>query len=237
MRSMLACMGVTAILLLAPIAGQAASLRVAPTNIDLVAPDSSGTLTLRNEAKRKLNVQVRVFRWTQQRGVERLEPTSAVVASPPATTLSPGANYVIRVVRVSQAPAVGEESYRVIVDELPDAAQKKSGTVSLVLRYSIPVFFRSPEASQASVSWSVSGKGGSMVLTGRNAGDSRLRLSDLRLTQGGRKLAARPGLVGYVLGGATMQWPIAGKLSGGSVLLSGQGDSGSIDATVAIKGK
>ena len=169
--------------------------------------------------------------------MERLEPTGAVVASPPATALAPGANYVIRVVRVSKAPPTGEESYRVIVDELPDAARKKSGTVSLVLRYSIPVFFRSPDASQAKMSWSVSGKEGSMVLTAKNAGNTRLRLSDLRLMQGGRKLAVRPGLVGYVLGGATMQWPIRGKLSGGSVVLQAQGDSGSIDAKVAIKGK
>lgn len=65
-----------------------------------------------------------------------------------------------------------------------------------------------------------------------------MRLSDLTLTQSGRKLGNRNGLVGYVLGGATMQWPIAGKtLSGGAVSLSAQSDFGPFDANVSIKGQ
>lgn len=238
MRSMLKGIGAIALLLLAPGLAQAASLRVAPTNIELIAPDSAAALTLRNEAKQPINVQMRVFRWTQQDGIERLEPTSDVVASPPATKLGPGANYLVRVVRVSKAPVASEESYRVIIDELPDPSRKKAGTVSLVLRYSVPVFFRNAEAAAPNVSWSLSGKGRGLLLTARNTGQSRLRLSDLTLTQGGRKLGSRIGLVGYVLGGATMQWPIAGKaLSGGAVSLSAQSDFGPFDAKVAIKGQ
>ncbi len=44
-----------------------------------------------------------------------------------------------------------EESYRVLVDELPDPSRKKAGTVALVLRYSVPVFFRNPDAKAPDV--------------------------------------------------------------------------------------
>jgi len=96
MRSVLKGIGAIALLFLAPGLAQATSLRVAPTNIEMIAPDSAAALTLRNEAKKPINVQMRVFRWTQQDGIERLEPTSDVVASPPAAKLGPGANYLVR---------------------------------------------------------------------------------------------------------------------------------------------
>ncbi|MGX9147799.1 fimbrial biogenesis chaperone [Mesorhizobium sp. 128a] len=238
MRSMLVSIGAAAFLLAGSVLSEAASLRVAPTNLELLAPDSASVLNLKNDAKRPINVQVRVFRWTQEGGAERLEPTNAVVASPPATTLGPGADYVVRIVRVSKTPVAAEESYRVIVDELPDPSLKKAGTVNLVLRYSVPVFFRNPDASAPKVSWSLSRHGGALVLTARNSGDSRLRISDLKLTQGGRRLSSRRGLVGYVLGGATMQWPIPGKSpSNGAVALSAESDFGPFDADVAVKGR
>ncbi|MER8624012.1 molecular chaperone [Mesorhizobium sp. LNJC403B00] len=240
MRSMLSCIGATAVLLLCAGLSQAASLRVAPTGLELISPDASAVLNLSNDdPKRPINVQIRVFAWSQAGGIETLTPTTDVVASPPSTKLGPNAQYVVRVVRVSKAPVRAEESYRVIVDELPDPSRKKAGTVALALRYSVPVFFRDADAAAPAVAWSVSRKGGSLVLTASNTGESRLRLSNLSLTQNGKKLGNRNGLVGYVLGGATMQWPIGSSksLSAGSVLLKAQSDLGPFDAKVAVKGK
>lgn len=239
MRSMLSSISVVALLLLWGQPAAAVSLRVAPTTVELIAPDSAAVLNLRNDAKRSINVQIRVFRWSQEGGVEQLQPTSDVVASPPAAELGPNADYVVRVVRVSKTPVQAEESYRIVVDELPDPSRRKAGTVSLVVRHSIPVFFRNADASGPQVSWSLTAKGGSLMLTARNRGDSRLRLSDLALSQGGKRVGGRKGLVGYVLGGAIMQWPIprTKQLSGGSMTLSAQSHAGPFDAEVAIKGR
>ncbi|MER9950049.1 molecular chaperone [Mesorhizobium sp. M0047] len=239
MRTMLSSIGAAALVLLCAGFSQAASLRVAPTSLEMIAPDSAAVLNLHNDAKRPINVQVRVFRWTQVDGVERLEPTSDVVASPPSTKLGGGADYVVRVLRVGKAPVRTEESYRVVVDELPDPSRRQAGTVTLVLRYSIPVFFRSPDASTPNVSFSLSRAGGGLILKARNDGDSRLRLSNITLNQGAKKLGSRSGLVGYVLGGASMQWPIgSGKsLAGSSVTLKAQSDFGPFDAKVAVQGR
>ena len=240
MRSMLKSIAAAALLFVSGLTMvNAAALRVAPTTVEMIAPDSAAVFNLRNEAPRPLNVQVRVFRWSQEDGVETLQPTRDVVASPPSAQLSPGGDYVIRVVRVSKKPVRSEESYRVVIDELPDPSRRKAGTVSLVVRHVLPVFFRSPDAPGPDVEWRLSRSKGGLVLVAENKGGSRLRLSDVKLSQGGSVIGQRKGLVGYVLGGTTMQWSIgrARELSSGSVTLSGKSDVGAINAKVDVSGR
>lgn len=117
MRSLLAITSGIAFLLCG-VPSNATSVRVAPTMADLLAPDSATTFNLRNEDDRPINVQIRIFRWTQDGGKDHLAPTADVVASPPSQTLGVNADYVVRVVRVTKKPVSGEESYRVVVDEL-----------------------------------------------------------------------------------------------------------------------
>ncbi|EKF17325.1 fimbrial biogenesis chaperone [Nitratireductor pacificus] len=220
-------------------AGAAATLRVAPTTLELIAPDSAAVLRLRNDAKRPINVQIRVFRWMQSNGADRFEATDMVVASPPATQLAPGMDYTVRVVRTARRPVTGEESYRVVVDELPDPGRRRAGTVSLVVRHVIPVFFRAADAPGPRVSWNLARSGGRLVLVARNTGSSRLRISDVLLRAGGGVVRRESGLLGYVLGGATMQWPLgaAAGLGGGPVTMTVQTHLGPIEATLPIRGR
>ncbi|NLS17183.1 molecular chaperone [Rhizobium sp. P40RR-XXII] len=236
MQRMLPCIAASTLFCLSAHGINAASLRVAPTSLELVAPASATVLNLGNDGDHPINVQIRVFKWSQADGIERLEPTRDVVASPPSTRMNPNGQYVVRVIRTSKAPVRAEETYRVIVDELPDASRTRAGTVTLIMRQSIPVFFKQADAKAPDVSWSVARQGSGLFLVGRNNGGSRFRLSNLTLAQGGTKISGRNGLVGYVLGGATMQWPIgaAKSLSGSTVTLHGQSDLGPFDAKVAV---
>jgi fimbrial chaperone protein len=61
----------------------AASLQVAPVLLDIAAPAAAAMVTLRNTGATPIATQIRVFRWVQEEGRERLEPTADVVASPP----------------------------------------------------------------------------------------------------------------------------------------------------------
>jgi fimbrial chaperone protein len=215
----------------------AAQLRVEPVLLEMTAPAAAGTLKLRNEEDSEVTVQTRVLRWSQAAGKETLEPTTDVVASPPAVTLAPGADYVVRVVRVSKQPVVGEESYRVIVDQLPNVRRQQARTVNLLIRQSIPVFFRARELNPPIVSWSISSEEGKLVLVASNAGDERLRLASLRLkNSAGATISFGNGLVGYVLGRSSMSW-IAPKQSigfaiVGPVSLTAETDKGPTHAVV-----
>lgn len=237
MRAFLAGIGALALISASAVAASATSLQVAPTTLDMTAPDSASVLTLRNSAEKPVTVQVRVFRWTQKNGVEKLEPTKNVVASPPSTKLKPNQDYVVRVMRLGNAPVAGEESYRVLVDEVPVKGGGRDGAVNFVIRHSIPVFFREQGAASPQVTWTVENSAKGAVLKARNEGASRLRIADVQATQGGKSVGKRQGLVGYVLGGSTMTFPLgAKKVGGGAVVIKATSDLGPIDAKAAVKG-
>ena len=217
--------------------GSAASLRIEPVLIDVPAPGMAAMLTLRNDDPSDVTVQIRVFKWSQPNGKETLEPTTDVVASPPAAKLSPGNDYVARIVRTTKRAFQGEESYRVLVDQLPQTQGQPSSQVNLLIRQSIPVFFgRAPDA-RAEVNWSLAYDGPSLVLTAKNSGSRRLRLSAATLSDdAGKKISLGEGLVGYVLSHSTMSWsePVDAGAFGakGSIVLSGQGDTGAIHVVI-----
>lgn len=222
------------------VAAQAASLRVSPVIIDLSAPTAASNIRVWNDAKRPINVQVRIFRWSQSNGVDTYTPATDVVVSPPISKLKPDGENIIRIVRTTKRAVKAEESYRLIVDELPDAGQRKSGTVNLVIRHSIPVFFSQPGTADANATWSVRRRSGGYQVTVSNKGGKRLRVSDLSLQgSGGSAVARQNGLVGYVLGQSSATWFIpgtGGSRSGGPLTISAQSEAGPINVQANSKG-
>jgi fimbrial chaperone protein len=226
----------TALFMSAPTLLQAASLQVSPVGVEVQAPGAAATITLRNEGATALNAQIRVFRWVQLAGEEKLEPTDDVVASPPITTLAPSADYTVRIVRVTKEPLSAAEGYRLLVDELPDSAARRNRVVTLVLRYSIPVFFYPRDAAEAKLAWSVEQRSGRVYVSATNDGDRHVRISALKLRDDGGTVASfGSGLIGYVLGRSTMRWTAAASTNqsriGRSIVISAQGDFGPINAS------
>jgi fimbrial chaperone protein len=215
----------------------AASLQVAPLMLEVAPGGQASTITLRNEGPRPINAQVRVFRWTQSDGEDVLEPTAAVVASPPNAALGSRADYTVRVVRTARAPAGQEEAYRLIVDELPDADREKNGAVAMVLRHSVPVFFTPDQPEPPQLQWSVEVQGGQVNVTATNAGGRRVRLSKLKLTSGKSTVSFGDGLVGYALAGSSATWSRPARGLSGTVTISAQGDLGPINATARVQGR
>jgi fimbrial chaperone protein len=214
----------------------AASLQVAPVMIEVAAPGAATTLKLRNEGTAPLNAQIRVFRWTQVNGEDKLEPTNDVVASPPLAKLAPKVDYTVRLVRVNKTPVAKEETYRLFVDELPDAANQRNRAVNLLLRYSIPVFFYPAAGNPPTLTWSVEQSGGKLAVVAKNSGDRHLRISNLKLRdEKGGTVSFGNGLSGYVLGSSSRRWvaqPGGSRLNAGSpIVVSAQGDLGPINAS------
>jgi fimbrial chaperone protein len=217
--------------------GHAGQLRVEPVLLEMNAPAAAGMLTLRNDENSEATIQTRVLRWTQSAGRETIEPTADVVASPPAVKLAPHTDYVVRVVRVSRQPVSGEESYRVVVDQLPRPGGKGDRAVNLLIRQSIPVFFHGGDVAPPQVSWSIHSEAGKLVVVATNAGDERMRIANLRLRDSaGATVSFGNGLVGYVLGRSSMSWVgpnhPPGFGSAGSISVAAETDKGQIHAIV-----
>ncbi|MFO1110445.1 MAG: molecular chaperone [Bradyrhizobium sp.] len=239
-RMRLAVFALIAALPLRVDAVSAAQLHVDPILLELDAPAAAGTLVLHNGDDAEVTVQTRVFRWRQVDGKESLEPTSEVVASPPAIKLTPKADYVVRVVRVAKQPVSGEESYRVVIDQLPNARNQKAKTVNLVIRQSIPVFFRAQRVSSPDVAWTLHHEGKKFIISATNQGEERMRIAALRLRDAaGTTVSFGNGLVGYALGRASMSWDVPaaprGFGTGGTVSITAETNKGPIRATAEVR--
>jgi fimbrial chaperone protein len=223
---------------LVPESSWAASLQVSPVLLEITAPGAAAMVTLRNNGKRPIATQVRVFRWSQEAGAERLEPTTDVVASPPAVELRPDQDYVVRVVRTTTRPIEREEAYRLLVDELPEPRQR-ARAVTFVLRHSIPVLFDTQDGSPPSLVWRVTQTARDVALTVTNQGDRRLRLAEVKISDGtGATVSLGRGLVGYVLGGSTMTFMVPSKpilRQGAKVTVSGRSEDGIFNAPAAVQ--
>lgn len=192
----------------------ASGLQVAPTSLEFPAASHAQGLWLTNTGTDALHAQVRVFHWTQADGKDVLTPTLALVASPPMLTLAPGAQQLVRVIRLGTSVASGEGAYRLLVDELPQPEQQKQTGVRYVLRYSIPVFVEPATAPDAaaiagSLRWSLVRQDTGVALQVQNTGAVHAQLADVSLLPpGGTPITASAGLLGYVLPGMTMRWPL-----------------------------
>jgi fimbrial chaperone protein len=236
MRSTVTALFAAAVAFAALPAG-AGSLQVEPVLVDITAPGAASTVTLRNEGTTPIDAQIRVYKWSIVNGKEHLAPTNDVVASPPSVTLTPKGQYVARIVRTSKQPVVGEESYRLLVDQLPDLSQQRNGAVNLMVRYSIPVFFGASNKKNPTVAWSVATQGDKVTLTAHNSGDRRLRISALSLRDSnGKSLSFGNGLAGYALGQSAVSWtvPRHGFSPNGSISVVAQSDGGPIQAAASI---
>ena len=215
----------------------AASLSVSPTIVDKSAPANTASVTVQTQGNDPVRVQVRLFRWVQVDGKDRLEPTRDVVASPPLLKIAPGMDYTVRVVRTVKRPVAGEESYRLLVDQLPEPKDRKANQVLLVIRHSIPVFFRSGDAEPPAIGWNVARTKQGLMLTARNDGDQRFKISNLVVkTPSGKVLRRIDGLAGYVLAHSSMNWALTGQAAPGSAVdIAGQGEGGPFHGTSLVK--
>lgn len=237
MRSWIFGLLTATVLTAAPVAALASSLQVAPVNVEVLAPGAASTVTLNNSGTEAINAQIRVFKWTQIDGKDQLVPTKDVVASPPAVKLGPGRSSVIRIVRRSKTPTPAEESYRLVVDEVPKAPKAAQAGVGFAVRYSVPVFFTNSSQS-SDITWTASVSKGQLRIEAENAGGRRVRLADLKIVNGGKSLNVSQGLAGYVLGDSSRFWLVKGgaKLAapGSTIKIIAKGDNGPIEATAKV---
>ncbi|BAN46598.1 molecular chaperone [Metapseudomonas resinovorans] len=210
----------------------ASSILIWPINPVIEAEQKAAALWLENRGQAPVSMQVRVLAWSQAGYSDQLTPQQAVVGSPPVVSIAPGKRQMIRLIGLRPAPPGTEQAYRVLVDEMlePDAEPDANLGVKFQMRYSVPLFVFGSGAGMASdakarpgiqplapqLSFSLQQEGGQRFLLLHNQGPAHARLSEVRLSQGGRSVPLAEGLLGYVLPGARMRW----------VLPAGVADSG-----------
>ncbi|MCL7997383.1 molecular chaperone [Brucella sp. 21LCYQ03] len=218
---------------------QASSLQVSPVTLDITAPARTTSVTLHNGDGDASNVQIRIYKWAQVGGVEQLTPATDVVVSPPAAKIPANEAYTIRVVRMGETSKNREDSYRLVIDELPEVnVHRRSTTVNFASRYSLPVFFSDSSAS-ADLQWKVERKGKELVVEATNKGTRHAKIVDLDVATTGAHVSFGHGLNGYVLPGSTMRFTTtAGAIQSGShVNITATGDDYAVKQAAVVSGR
>ena len=232
--------GIIGVLLLASLpAGAATSVLIWPIDPVLEADQKAGALWLENRGTAPASLQVRVFAWRQGDFQEQFQAQREIIGSPPVANIAPGQKQLIRLTRTGASPVGQEQAYRIIIDEIPSplptepSSEGPKAAIRLQMRYSVPLFVYGeglwgkvdPEGTRSNdsvgkpqLSWRPVTVQGKPYVEMRNTGPVHARLTDVVLQQGGRDMPLVEGLLGYVLPGASMRWPIPASAGVGGVL-------------------
>lgn len=204
----------------------AGALQVSTVLIELPQADTAQGLWLTNEGDVPLRAQSRVQQWTQEtaRG-DHLAATNMLTASPPIVEIAPGERQFVRVVRLQKGDPQTEQAYRLMVRELPPNVGDSTTVgapqgVQLLIQHSIPVFVIPQDGQtlgarhgttslQPYTSQLDTQAADSSTLQMQNVGKQRVRISRVEFVDAsGKSTMLMPGLLGYVLSGQTMKWPL-----------------------------
>lgn len=191
----------------------AGALTVSPIMVEFSAKETAQGLWLSNGGNEPMRAQLRAYAWSQADGADVLQPTQDLVLSPPMLTLGPGQQQLVRVIRAGAA-APREQSYRILVDELPDPAKPQRKGLSFVMQFSVPVFVLAADQNKGAVpaaplDWQIVNEGGKPTLTAVNNGAQRAQVADFELLDAkGQAVQQQSGLLGYVLAGTTRRWSL-----------------------------
>ena len=224
-----------AILLSGATGAAGATLGVSPTRLELAPGKAAAILTLTNSGEAPLLLQVETFAWRAGTATSELEPTRAILAVPAMLELAPGERAVVRVARRSSATPEVEETYRVLVSEVP-RDEPGTGGVRLALRMSLPVFV-TPPGARAEPRWSIERGAGGPSLVVVNTGRAHLHVRRLELSGPGRRIPLGDGPV-YVLAGREHRWSLAGARLEGVRALSVRAETnlGELDLEIPARG-
>lgn len=189
----------------------AADFGVMPLRMELQPGRMTGAVTLTNNGDAPVSVQAQLKQWTQHDGRDRLDEVAHAVATPPVFTLAPKSRQVVRVGVLVPPHATTEQTFRLLLTELPASAAPAGGQVATLLQLSLPVFVapRTPPPAvplTAVLARAMLSGQPAWVLSLRNDGLRHAQLGGATLSVAGAPWAERLG--SYVLAGQTVRLPV-----------------------------
>lgn len=187
-----------------PPAAWAGAFTVTPVRIYMSVRDRAVAVTVTNDGDAEVVIQADINTWRQlPDGTDQLELTDDLILSPPIIKLAPKARQVVRLARLAPPDVSRQNTYRLILREVPEAAPPKQNVqISIALALSMPVFITPPKAARM-VSCNIAGIDGKTVgVRCSNTGTAYSQVRDIEILRGDKKIAAFSGGT-YILPGAS----------------------------------
>jgi len=133
---------------LAPAA--AGTLQVNPVLVEIGGARRTGSVTVRNEENVPVTIRAYPLAWRQEGGADHYDETAALIVSPPVFTIPPHATQTVRI--GPRRPSAAPLPYRLIIEEVPEAAPAGSG-IRVALRLNLPLYANLEPGTPADLSW------------------------------------------------------------------------------------
>jgi fimbrial chaperone protein len=215
---------------LASAAANAANLSVYPLRVEFTGGKTGDALNLRNAGAAPILVQASVVKWSQKDGTDQYEPTKEVLVAPAMVEIPAGETQVVRLALRRGADANAEQTYRVLLREVPRPATANSPQLQIVVNISLPIFVPATTAAPAPVFEASIGANNSLQL--RNPSTSHIQFKELDVTDASGKSASFSTMF-YMLGQQNRSIDLLNKtvLGAGPWLVKAKTDRGDLSAS------
>lgn len=186
MRRLFAC---AVACLLFPAAAGAADISVLPVGLSLTARQDRQAITVTNQGKESVTIQVDTVAWTQVDGEDKYAPTQDLLVNPPLFSIPPGRSQILRV-GLSQPPGGEREvAYRLFLREVPPGPVAASGSgksggngeIRVLLELRLPVYVAPAKAVSAQQWHARRNADGSIAVDVLNTGNVHLVVGEIKL--------------------------------------------------------
>jgi fimbrial chaperone protein len=186
----------------------AGSFNISPIRVELTGGHRTAVLTMTNEEEDPVVVQVHVLAWSQQSGEEELVDTRELLVTPPVLQIAGGKDQILRVALRREPDPAKEMTYRVVFEEVPQAAPANFSGLRVALRMSVPVFVAPVHShATAELQWEAhSLADGRYEVAATNVGTGHLQVTDFDVQLPGAADPVRGLTAKYVLPGSRMTW-------------------------------
>jgi fimbrial chaperone protein len=225
----------------------ASTFNIAPIRAELAAGHRTEVLTLTNDDDAPVVVQIHMEAWSQSNGEEQLDDTRELLVTPPVLQIPAKGEQIVRVALRREPDAARELTYRLIFEEVPQAAPTQFTGLRVALRLSVPVFVAPVRTKAvADLTWEARPlQDGELQVTATNHGSGHLQVADFAVQYRGAETALHGMASKYVLPGSRMTWTIkpaggaandVGALRPRALVIHGHSDQGEFSADVAFSG-
>lgn len=204
----------TLILLLFAGLALAGDWRVVPIRLDLGKAKRSDVVRLINQGSEKINLQVKAAEWTQDaEGQDLYQESAELIFFPKILSIAPKEERVLRA--GIQMPALQtEKAYRLFIEEIPEPREGEGSTVSINIRFGLPVFVAPLQEAVKGEIAALQLKSGLFTAAVQNTGNASFRIHTLTLkgkSREGTEVFRHQAQGWYLLAGAarTYSFPLA----------------------------
>jgi fimbrial chaperone protein len=190
-----------------PMTCHSSTFGVNPVRIEISATRPNAVMQVENLSSEAVTVQAHAVIWSFQGETDRYTDTDDIMLNPPIFSLQPHQKQFLRLgLRHNNASTV-ERTYRLILEQVPDAPKPGFVGLNTILRISVPIFAAPSNHVAAQVSWHAEKTASGIKVVGVNDGTAHLQIKHLEL----RTADAANAHVGrvvtdYLLPGQTREW-------------------------------